>query len=106
MTNVYFISERLEKKEDKKMKTKTLNKEQENSLTAATGMCYMNNSTNNHTKGNNMNQIILLTPKEVADFFQIKVETVYQWKFYNKIKSVKVNGKLLFRQDDILEMVG
>ena len=75
-------------------------------LTANNGMCYMNNSTPISNKENNMNQLILLTPKEVADFFQIKVETVYQWKFYNKIKCVKVNGKLLFRQDDILEMVG
>ena len=47
----------------------------------------------------------LLTAKEVANLFKIEVETVYQWKFYGKIKSVKVNGRLLFKEEDIISMV-
>ena len=64
-------------------------------------MCYMNNSTKNE-RILNMN---LLTAKDVANLFKIEVETVYQWKFYGKIKSVKVNGRLLFKEEDIINMV-
>lgn len=47
----------------------------------------------------------LLTVNEVANIFKIEIETVYQWKFYGKIKSVKVNGRLLFKEEDIISMV-
>ena len=42
---------------------------------------------------------------EVANIFKVKVETIYQWNFYEKIKSVKVNGRLLFKLEDIMNMV-
>ncbi len=47
-----------------------------------------------------------MTVKEVADLFHVKIDTVYAWKFYGKIKAVRINGKLLFRKDVILEMIG
>ncbi len=47
----------------------------------------------------------LLTPEEVAEFLGIKVETIYQWKFYGKIKFVKIGNRLRFREEDILAMV-
>ena len=47
----------------------------------------------------------LFDATEVANFFKVKLETIYQWNFYKKIKSVKVNGRLLFKLEDIMNMV-
>ena len=46
----------------------------------------------------------LLTPNEVAEYLHIKKETVYTWKWRGKIQGTKVNGKLLFMKNYILEM--
>lgn len=48
---------------------------------------------------------ILLTAEELADLFRIKLATVYAWKFYGKIKAVKVGGRLLFKQEDVLALI-
>lgn len=47
----------------------------------------------------------LYTAKEVANMFRVELETVYQWKFYGKIKGIKVNGRLLFKEEDLLQML-
>lgn len=57
----------------------------------------------NQGKGYNMDKFFDAT--EVANIFKVKVETIYQWNFYGKIKSVKVNGRLLFKLEDIMNMV-
>lgn len=43
----------------------------------------------------------LLTVKEVATRLQVKDKTVYAWAAQGKIPSLKLNGLLRFRQDEI-----
>ena len=44
----------------------------------------------------------LLTAEQVAEYFHIKLNTVYTWKHFGKIKATKVYGRLLFKEDDII----
>ena len=53
-----------------------------------------------------INAITLHTVEQVAELFHIKKDTVYQWRFYGKLKGTKVNGRLLFKQHDILALIG
>lgn len=46
-----------------------------------------------------------LTVQEMADIFRVKKTTIYQWHFYGKIKGKKINGKLLFTEDEINRLV-
>ena len=47
----------------------------------------------------------LFTAEQVAEYFHIKLNTVYTWKHFGKIKAIKVHGRLLFREQDIVALI-
>ena len=44
----------------------------------------------------------LLTPQDVADWFQIKISTVYQWTHQGFIPHVKMGKFVRFRASEVL----
>lgn len=47
----------------------------------------------------------LLSIKEVAVILNTTVGTLYQWKHHGKIPYVKINGKLLFKEEEIAALM-
>ena len=51
-------------------------------------------------------QRALYTPREVADFFGVHVDTVYTWKAEGKIKGLKISHKVLrIPRQEVIEIV-
>ena len=48
----------------------------------------------------------LFTVEETAEVLRVKKETIYQWKFSGKINATKVNGKLLFKKEELERLIG
>lgn len=46
---------------------------------------------------------IFMTPEEVCKRYGISIYTLYQWTSQNRIPHLKVNGKLLFREQDLIK---
>ena len=48
----------------------------------------------------------LYTPREVADFFGVHVDTVYTWKAEGKIKGLKISDKVLrIPRKEVVEII-
>jgi hypothetical protein len=48
----------------------------------------------------------LLTPREVADFFRVDVDTIYTWRAEGKITGLKISHKALrIPRDEVLELI-
>lgn len=47
----------------------------------------------------------LLTIKDVADILNVTKRTIYNYIQDNKLKPIKVGGKLLFKENDIKELI-
>jgi len=45
----------------------------------------------------------LLTPEEVCQRYSIKKNTLYEWTSCNYITHIKIRGKLLFREQDLIK---
>jgi len=52
-----------------------------------------------------MQQNLLLTAKETADYFRVHLKTVYKWRTEGRIPYVETNGLVRFNKNDIEEWV-
>jgi len=43
----------------------------------------------------------LLTPKQLSEFLQIKLSTVYKWTHYGYVPSVKIGDLIRFKEKGI-----
>ena len=51
-------------------------------------------------------QKALYTPRDVADFFGVHVDTAYTWKAEGKIKGLKISHKVLrIHRHEVIEIV-
>tara|TARA_Y100000361_G_scaffold83500_1_gene73900 strand:+ start:108 stop:281 length:174 start_codon:yes stop_codon:yes gene_type:complete len=47
----------------------------------------------------------LLNAKQVADFLNVSLKTVYGWVSKDQIKYTKINGSIRFKRQDIEELI-
>ncbi len=48
---------------------------------------------------------VLLTIHEVSEMFRSTPRTIYRWVKRGKLKAVKIDKKLLFKEEDIKELL-
>lgn len=52
-----------------------------------------------------MNPPVLLTIEETSALLRISKKTIYRWVFERRIPHIKLQGKLLFSQDELIQYV-
>lgn len=65
-------------------------------------MSFYNKKVNSNTEKMKMN---LLDVNEASKLLRVKPNTLYTWKYQKKIPYVKKYGKLLFKEDTLLDFI-
>ena len=47
----------------------------------------------------------LLTPADLARFLSVKRSTVYEWSAKGRIRPIRLNGRLRFAREAVLELL-
>ena len=64
----------------------------------------MNTQKVSATEGG-LQDVVLITPEEVAKIFKVKQSTVYKWVKHNKIPHIRISGTVRFSQNAIMNIL-
>ena len=52
-----------------------------------------------------LQDVVLITPEEVAKIFKVKPSTVYKWVKHNEIPHIRISGTVRFSQNTIMNIL-